>query len=113
MEQSTTHGIIKTLQAIGGKWKPLILFILLEDGTKRFGELRRLMPGVTQGVLTQQLRELEKDGLVNRVVYQEVPPKVEYSLSKHGQTLEPVLTNMCTWGFMHQEFMQKKGSKKI
>ncbi|SFM14338.1 transcriptional regulator, HxlR family [Gracilibacillus orientalis] len=102
----TTYGIMTTLQSIGGKWKPLILFILLEEGTKRFGELKRDMPQITHGVLTQQLRELERSQLIERVVYQEVPPRVEYSLSEHGKTLEIVLNNMCRWGFSHDEFLK-------
>ncbi|WP_028777256.1 winged helix-turn-helix transcriptional regulator [Shimazuella kribbensis] len=87
-----------TLQLIGGKWKLLILFILMEEGTKRFGELRKLVNGITQGVLTTQLRELEKDGLIHREVFPTVPPKVEYSLTSFGQTLYPLLKGMCNWG---------------
>lgn len=98
-----TERIMSTLKVIGGKWKPLILFILLEEGTKRFGELRRLLPNVTQGVLTSHLRELERDGLVIRVVYKEIPLKVEYLLSDYGKTLEPVLKQMCSWGFTHMD----------
>ncbi|MBA2937525.1 winged helix-turn-helix transcriptional regulator [Paenibacillus sp. CGMCC 1.16610] len=102
-----TQGIVTTLQMIGGKWKPLILFILMKGGTKRFGELRRLLPEVTQGMLTNQLRELEKDKLVVRQVFQTIPPKVEYSLSDHGRTLSAILTDMCGWGFHHIDFINK------
>lgn len=85
------------LDAIGNKWKGIILFHLL-SGTKRFNELRKLMPDITQRVLTLQLRGLEKDGIVIRAVYAEIPPKVEYSLSKYGATLKPILHALRNWG---------------
>ncbi|QCT19243.1 helix-turn-helix transcriptional regulator [Jejubacter calystegiae] len=86
-----------TIEVAGGKWKPLIIHYLL-SGTKRFGELQRLIGGVTQRSLTLQLRELESHGMVNRVVYAEVPPRVEYSLTELGRTLAPTLVAMREWG---------------
>lgn len=93
-----------TLDIIGGKWKCLIIHHLM-DGTKRFNEIRRLIPKVTQRMLTLQLRELERDNIVHRKVYAVVPPKTEYSLSKLGKTLEPLLWAMHDWGnsVMHHD----------
>lgn len=86
-----------TLDLIGGKWKSLILWHLGEK-TMRFSELRRTLPQVTQKMLTQQLRELEEDGLISRVVYTQVPPKVEYSLTEAGISLLPILSTLNEWG---------------
>ena len=90
-----------TLQLIDGKWKGVVLFHLLEGTTLRFNEIRRLLPNVTQRMLTNQLRELEADGLIVRKLYPEVPPKVEYSLSARGRTLEPVIVALKDWGDTH------------
>ncbi|BBD08994.1 winged helix-turn-helix transcriptional regulator [Desulfovibrio ferrophilus] len=92
-----------TLQIIGGKWKPIILWYLHTNGTQRFGELRRTMPNITQKMLTQQLRELEADGLVHREVYPQVPPKVEYSLTELGTSVVPVMRTMCEWGQSYEK----------
>jgi len=86
-----------TLDIIGNKWKPVILFRLMH-GIKRFGELQRSIPGVTRQMLTQHLRELEMHGIVHREFYQQMPPKVEYSLTNVGLTLIPVLKMMTAWG---------------
>ncbi len=86
-----------TLDVIGGKWKGVILFHLM-DAPKRFNELRRLLPEVTQRMLTLQLRELENDGVIHREIYPQIPPKVEYSLTPFGDTLKPILILMKDWG---------------
>lgn len=94
-----------TLDVIGGRWKGVILFHLL-DGTKRFNQLQRLLQGCTQRMLTLQLRELERDGVVQRTVYAEVPPKVEYSLTEFGRSLEPILLLMREWGDRYIDQLQ-------
>ena len=88
------------LELIGGKWKGVVLYHLV-DGTKRFNELKRLCGSVTQRTLTKQLRELEADGLINRTVYAVVPPKVEYALTEKGQSFVPVLMALREWGREH------------
>jgi DNA-binding HxlR family transcriptional regulator len=86
-----------TLSLIGDKWKVLILRDLIE-GTKRFGELRKSIGSISQKMLTQQLRDMEEDGLVNRKIYAEVPPRVEYSLTEDGVSLKPILDSLWAWG---------------
>jgi len=97
-----------TLELIDGKWKGVILFHLLQ-GTMRFNAIRKRLPNVTQRMLTAQLRELEQDGFVLRTVYAEVPPKVEYSLTEHGRTLEPVIMALKRWGDAHTSFGKGEG----
>jgi DNA-binding HxlR family transcriptional regulator len=89
--------MVAAINRIGGKWKPVILHMLL-DGKMRFGEIKRNIPPVSQKMLTQRLRELEADGIVHRKVYAEVPPRVEYSLTKRGETLKPILQDLYAWG---------------
>lgn len=97
-----------TLSVIGGRWKPVILFRLMA-GTRRFGELKKTISGITQRMLTNQLRELERDGVIKRQVYAEVPPKVEYSLTILGQSLEPILHAMKDWG---TDYLKSKKDNK-
>ncbi|CAA9527541.1 MAG: Transcriptional regulator, HxlR family [uncultured Sphingomonadaceae bacterium] len=93
-----------TLSVIGGKWK-LMLVWFLRDGPRRFSECRRRFPEISQKVLTQQLRELEGDGVVHREVYREVPPRVDYSLTPFGRSLEPVVAALDAWGRFHGEYL--------
>jgi DNA-binding HxlR family transcriptional regulator len=96
-----------TLDVIGGKWKGMVLYRLLE-GTARFNELRRIIPGITQRMLTLQLRELERDGVICRTVFPEVPPRVEYRLTEFGQSLAPILGMMEKWGEQYREVVRPR-----
>ena len=99
--QSPPCPVTTALSVIGGKWKVIILWHL-RGGVKRFGELQRLVSGISQKMLTQELRDLEETGLVNRKVYPVVPPKVEYSLTETGWSLQPVLEQLSHWGEKYQ-----------
>ncbi|WP_310394830.1 helix-turn-helix domain-containing protein [Hymenobacter sp.] len=97
--------ITAALDVLGGKWKVFALSQLAQHGTLRFGKLQKLIPNVTQKMLTQQLRELEEAGLVAREIFAEVPPRVEYRLTAHGLTLHPVLGALRNWGELHREVL--------
>ncbi|NVN43221.1 helix-turn-helix transcriptional regulator [Asaia siamensis] len=102
-----------TLELIDGKWKGVILYHLFH-GTMRFNALRKVLPNVTQRMLTMQLRELEEDGFIHREIYPQIPPKVEYSLTDFGRTLEPVVMALKRWGDEHTAFgAQKKKSSAL
>ncbi|WP_433371599.1 winged helix-turn-helix transcriptional regulator [Streptosporangium sp. CA-115845] len=103
-------GIDAAMDVVAGKWKSLILWELHNYGTRRFAELRRGLPGVSEKMLIQHLREMEEDGLVHREVYREVPPKVEYSLTEHGVSLNAALASLGKWG---TERMQRIGAEKV
>lgn len=96
-----------TADIIGGKWKTVLLYYLIQS-SRRFNELRRLLPEVTQRMLTLQLRELEQDGIVHREIYKEVPPKVEYSLTEFGTSLAPIIMQMLDWGEQYLEKVQEQ-----
>ncbi len=101
-----------TLDVIGGKWKGMVLYWLL-DGTARFNEIRRAVPKATQRMLTLQLRELESDGVIRRKVYAEVPPKVEYSLTEFGLSLKPILLLMRDWGTQYRMKVKRARSTAL
>lgn len=107
---SYSCGLDAAVDVVGGKWKPLILWALHEAGTRRFGELKREVSGVSEKMLIQQLRELEADGIVHREVYREVPPRVEYSLTGLGRSLNTALLPLGRWGddFMSQILRNKE-----
>ena len=97
---STLFGVcpyVTALEIINGRWKMLIIKYI-NEGITHFGQLKRKLPGITQSMLTNQLRSLEKDGVITRTVYSEVPPHVEYSLTEIGRQLEPIIQNIGTWG---------------
>jgi DNA-binding HxlR family transcriptional regulator len=100
-ELSSGCGVEACLEVIGGKWKGVILHHLMTSGILRFNEIQRLKPNLSPRVLTAQLRELEQDGVIVRKVYPVVPPKVEYSLSKAGESLKPLIKAMRAWGDEH------------
>ncbi|MBP9700521.1 helix-turn-helix transcriptional regulator [Candidatus Woesebacteria bacterium] len=101
MNSPSSCHVDTTLQVIGGKWKPIILWHLTQQ-TLRFSELEKRINGITQKMLTQQLREMEADRLITRTVYPQVPPKVEYSLTDHGKSLQSVLQALSAWGSAHE-----------
>lgn len=100
-----------TISVIGGKYKPLILWHL-QEGALRFSELRQRVPGATAKMLTQHLRELEKDGMLLRKIFPVIPPKVEYSLTRLGESVMPVMNAMCDWGLAHRGRQACAGGKK-
>ncbi|MFN6472223.1 MAG: winged helix-turn-helix transcriptional regulator [Nostoc sp. SerVER01] len=117
MSEQQTEGTLfvqTTLKILGGKWKILILWHL-KDEVKRYSQLKKLIPEITEKMLIQQLRELENDGIINRKLYSDVPLKVEYSFTDYGKTLIPVLKALCDWGQEHLKIMKRgdEGDKSI
>jgi len=101
-QQRYTCGLVPALEVIGGKWKALILWEM-HAGPRRFGELKRGVPGISEKMLIQALRELERDGVVHRAMFYEVPPRVEYSVTEFGASLNAALEPLCCWGEQHMQ----------
>lgn len=90
--------VTATMKVLGGKWKPILINAIYLTAPARFGELKRSVKGITQSMLTQQLRELEDDGVISRKIYAEIPPRVEYTLTEFGLSLSPIMLAMAKWG---------------
>jgi DNA-binding HxlR family transcriptional regulator len=90
--------VTATMQVLGGKWKTILINAIYHTSPARFGELKRSVKGITQSMLTSQLRELENDGIIRRKIYAEIPPRVEYTLTEFGLTLSPIIQSMAKWG---------------
>lgn len=99
--------VTATMQVLGGKWKAILINAIYHTSPARFGELKRSVKGITQSMLTQQLRELEDDGLINRKIYAEIPPRVQYTLTEFGLTLSPIMQSMANWGKEYRLNKQK------
>lgn len=99
--------VTATMKVLGGKWKPILINAIYLTAPARFGELKRSVEGITQSMLTQQLRELEDDGLISRKIYAEIPPRVEYTLTEFGLTLSPIMQSMAKWGKEYRINKQK------
>ena len=105
--------VTATMKVLGGKWKPILINAIYFTSPARFGELKRSVIGITQSMLTSQLRELEDDGIINRKIYAEIPPRVEYTLTEFGLTLSPILLSMAKWGeqyWLNNELKNKNES---
>lgn len=102
-----TCPITATMKVLGGKWKPILINAIYFTAPARSGELKRSVNGITQSMLTQQLRELEEDGIISRKIYAEIPPRVEYTLTEFGLTLSPILQSMAKWGKEYRINKQK------
>ncbi|WP_047981624.1 winged helix-turn-helix transcriptional regulator [Ornithinibacillus contaminans] len=107
MADNCNGGIETALDILIGKWKPVILFHIIENDVLRFSELQRLIPEITKKMLTSQLRELEYHDIVHRKVYPQVPPKVEYSITEYGKSLLPLLSTMHKWGLSHLQHLHE------
>ena len=103
--------VTATMKVLGGKWKPILINAIYHTTPARFGELKRSVIGITQSMLTQQLRELEVDGIISRKIYAQIPPKVEYTLTEFGLTLSPVIQTMANWGLEYKLNKQKVRNK--
>lgn len=112
MAEETICPIAETLSLIGHKWKVFIIWSLLQQNTQRFSELSKGINGISQKMLTQQLRQLERDGLIARKVYAEVPPKVEYSLTELGESLKPVFDSIAGWGLQYLSARKSDNRRK-
>jgi DNA-binding HxlR family transcriptional regulator len=103
--------ITATMKVLGGKWKPILINAIYLTAPARFGELKRSVKGITQSMLTSQLRELEDDGIISRKIYAEIPPRVEYTLTEFGLSLSPLLKSMAQWGKEYR-FKKQNGMKQ-